>query len=388
LRAARDRTLAPMNPLDPNRMLDTTAQGLAADARSLDALKRAAARDPKAALKGAAQQFEALFLQMVLKSMRDAIPKSGLLDSDSQQTYTSLLDQQLSTQISKSGTGLADVIARQLGRYMNDAKPAPTPGADARPAAAVTPGAAAIPGATVAPSARTAIDRYAEIAAVNPNSAPRLTESQRTNAAAHAAYLARSTDGVQAPAPASQAQGADAATAAGADTTPAADDARLGYAQRTFVTRMWDHAASAQHATGIPAKFVLAQAALESGWGQREIRDASGLPTYNLFGIKAGASWQGRTVDVVTTEYNNDVAKKVVEKFRAYNNYSEAFRDWAQLIAGNKRYAQVVESGRAGESGTGYAHGLARAGYATDPQYGAKLARVIGSLARVRSGAG
>jgi flagellar protein FlgJ len=170
--------------------------------------------------------------------------------------------------------------------------------------------------------------------------------------------------------------------------TTTREDPRLRDEQRAFVTRMWDHAAAAQQATGIPARFVLGQAALESGWGKREIRDSSGFPTYNLFGIKAGSGWQGKTVDVVTTEYENGVAKKVVEKFRAYNNYSEAFRDWAQLIAGNKRYAEVVESGRAGGNAAGFANGLARAGYATDPEYGAKLVRVIGSIGGTRAGTG
>lgn len=321
-----------MNPLDPNRLLDNAVQGLAADSRSLDSLKRTAARDPQAALKGAAQQFEALFLQMVLKSMRDAIPKSGLFDSDSEQTYTSMLDQQLATRLSGSGTGLADVIAKQLGRSL--------------PAAAAAD-------ATHAPaklSPRAAIDRYTEIAAAN-----RTTE----------------------PPPAPPAAAAPAATAV---------ESHLGDDQRSFVARMWDHAAAAYQATGIPARFVLAQAALESGWGKREIRDSSGFPTYNLFGIKAGSGWQGRTVDVVTTEYENGTAKKAVEKFRAYNSYSEAFRDWAQLIAGNKRYAEVVESGRSGGSVAGFANGLARAGYATDPDYGAKLARVIGSVADAQAG--
>lgn len=325
-----------MNPLDPHRLLDSTAQGLAADARSLDTLKRTASRDPQAALKGAAQQFEALFLQMVLKSMRDAIPKSGLLDSDSQQTYTGMLDQQLATRISRSGTGLADVIAKQLGRFMG-----------AAPAGADKP-AAAVQGAP--PPVRAALERYSEVAG-----------------------------GMRRAQPVAAAEPATGAAVA---------DRRLGDDQRNFVTRMWDHAAAAQQATGIPARFVLAQAALESGWGKREIRDSSGFPTYNLFGIKAGSGWQGKTADVVTTEYDNGVAKKVVEKFRAYNNYSEAFRDWAQLIAGNKRYAEVVESGRAGGSGAGFAHGLARAGYATDPDYGAKLTRVIGTLANVRAGTG
>jgi flagellar protein FlgJ len=312
-----------MNPLDPNRLLDNAAQGLAADSRSLDSLKRTAARDPQAALKGAAQQFEALFLQMVLKSMRDAIPKSGLLDSDSQQTYTSMLDQQLANRISKSGTGLAEVIAKQLGRYM-----ATPPTAEGNKPTTEQ----------VAPHPRAAIGRYTEVA--NASAAP-----------------------------------------------TAAPDLRLADEQRSFVSRMWDHAAAAQQATGIPARFVLAQAALESGWGKHEIRDSSGFPTYNLFGIKAGSGWKGRTVDVVTTEFENGVGKKVVEKFRAYNNYSEAFRDWAQLIGGNKRYAEVVKAGRAGEieNGGRFANGMARAGYATDPEYGAKLARVIGSLAGVQS---
>jgi flagellar protein FlgJ len=332
-----------MNSLDPKRFLDSSTQGLAADGRSLDALKRTANKDPQAALKGAAQQFEALFLQMVLKSMREAIPKSGLLDSDSQQTYTGMLDQQLATKISKSGTGLAGVIAKQLGRYVVGAN-----GAEARPAANVSPA----PHSQASPLVRAALNRYSEIASANATNAAPVVSSERTT------------------------------------ETTTREDPRLRDEQRAFVTRMWDHAAAAQQATGIPARFVLGQAALESGWGKREIRDSSGFPTYNLFGIKAGSGWQGKTVDVVTTEYENGVAKKVVEKFRAYNNYSEAFRDWAQLIAGNKRYAEVVESGRAGGNAAGFANGLARAGYATDPEYGAKLVRVIGSIGGTRAGTG
>jgi flagellar protein FlgJ len=333
-----------MNPLDPKRFLDSSTQGLAADGRSLDALKRTANKDPQAALKGAAQQFEALFLQMVLKSMREAIPKSGLLDSDSQQTYTGMLDQQLANKISRSGTGLGGVIAKQLGLYVVGAN-----GADAMPAANVSPA----PHSQAAPPlVRAALNRYSEIASANATDAARPASSERTT------------------------------------ETSTREDPRLRDEQRAFVTRMWDHAAAAQQATGIPARFVLGQAALESGWGKREIRDSSGFPTYNLFGIKAGSGWQGKTVDVVTTEYENGVAKKVVEKFRAYNNYSEAFRDWAQLIAGNKRYAEVVESGRAGGNAAGFANGLARAGYATDPEYGAKLVRVIGSIGATRAGTG
>src|SRR5512135_3538755 len=130
-----------------NRVLSQSAD-LAADQRSLDALKRDAQRDPQGAVKKAAQQFEALFMQMVLKSMRDATPKSGLFDSPGQDMYTGMLDQQLATTVAQSGTGLADVIARQLTRHMDRS------------------GAATPQTGTATP----AVDRYAELAAVKPAS--------------------------------------------------------------------------------------------------------------------------------------------------------------------------------------------------------------------------
>lgn len=287
-----------MNPLPSN------AADLSIDSRALDRLKRDAARDPRAAIKQAAQQFEALFMQMVLKSMRDAMPKSGLLDSSANEMVTGMLDQQIAGRVAASGTGLADVIARQLARHMRSAVGSTQSAAPAVPAPAAEP---AVPAGT------------------NPGTAD--------------------------------------------SPAPTADS------QRNFVTKVWDHALSAERATGVPAKFIVGQAALESGWGRREIRASDGLPSYNLFGIKAGAQWKGRTVDVVTTEYDNGVAKKVVEKFRAYNNYGESFRDWAALIANNPRYAGVLAAGRG--DAHGFAQALQRAGYATDPAYAAKLTRVI-----------
>jgi flagellar protein FlgJ len=312
---------------------------LAADQRSLDALKRDAQRDPQGAVKKAAQQFEALFMQMVLKSMREASPKSGLFDSPGQDMYTGMLDQQLASKVAHSGTGLADVIARQLTRHMNASGVGRrASGEDASPT-----------------------DRYAELA-VKTTSTPRHEALARTDRTEQlrAAYLAR---GVAPEEPA----------------LPPPDARRLTTegAQRNFITRHWDSAQQASRITGIPTQFIVSQAALESGWGRGEIRDGSGLPSHNLFGIKATGGWQGRTVDVVTTEYENGVPKKVVEKFRAYNNYSEAFRDWAQLMAGNPRYSEVLARGR---DPLGFAHGLQRAGYATDPRYGEKLASVIASV--------
>jgi peptidoglycan hydrolase FlgJ len=311
--------------------LTQVANELAADSRSLDGLKRDAQRDPQGAMRKAAQQFEALFMQMVLKSMREATPKSGLFDSPANDMYTGMLDQQMATRIATSGTGLADVIVRQLTRHLPAAAAAP-----------VDASSTSAPVASAPPPAARALSHYGEMAR-----------------AASVAGAAR-------------ARSAHAIDASTAGPPPGTTDA-----QRSFVTRHWDAALAAQRATGIPAQHVIGQAALESGWGKGEIRGADGLPSFNLFGIKATGGWQGRTVDVVTTEYEGGVAKKVVEKFRAYNNYSEAFRDWAQLLASNPRYAPVLAQGRDPQA---FAAGLQRAGYATDPAYGDKLARVIASV--------
>lgn len=355
-----------MTPLDPR--LVQSSQQLAADGRSLDALKRDAQRDPQGAVRQAAQQFEALFMQMVLKSMREATPKSGLFDSPANDLYTGMLDQQMATKMSQSGTGLADVIVRQLTRHM---APPVAPGAAAS-AQAATPAAPTASPAAPAASSAARVDRYAELSRPHPKALSRYDEMARATPrsdAIRAAYLARG-----------EAPTAPAASAVAAANAPAAAAAAAhapSSPQRAFITRHWDSALAAQRATGIPAQFVISQAALESGWGKGEIRGSDGLPSYNLFGIKATGGWQGRTVDVVTTEYDNGVPKKVVEKFRAYNNYSEAFRDWAQLLANNPRYADVIARGRDAQ---GFAHGLQRAGYATDPAYGDKLSRVIASV--------
>lgn len=143
---------------------------------------------------------------------------------------------------------------------------------------------------------------------------------------------------------------------------------------QAFVKRVWDDAQSAARLTGIPAKFMIGQAALESGWGKREIRHADGSPSFNLFGIKAGKTWSGATVDVLTTEYANGEPCKVVQKFRSYASYAEAFGDYGKLLTKNPRYAKVLEHGA---DATSFARGLQRAGYATDPRYADKLTGVI-----------
>jgi flagellar protein FlgJ len=133
-------------------------------------------------------------------------------------------------------------------------------------------------------------------------------------------------------------------------------------------------AQAASAATGIPARFIIGQAALESGWGKREIKNANGSTSHNIFGIKASSNWTGKTVDSVTTEYVNGRPQKVVEKFRAYDSYEEALTDYASVIKNNPRYAPVIQASR---DVAGFAHGMQKAGYATDPQYAKKLISIM-----------
>src|SRR3546814_9002915 len=102
-------------------------------------------------------------------------------------------------------------------------------------------------------------------------------------------------------------------------------------------------AQSAARQTGVPARLILGQAALESGWGRRELRYDDGSTSYNLFGIKAGSSWSGEVVNVLTTEYEDGVARKVVQPFRAYGSYEESFADYARLIGDSPRYESVLQ---------------------------------------------
>ncbi|MDP2004867.1 MAG: flagellar assembly peptidoglycan hydrolase FlgJ [Rubrivivax sp.] len=166
-----------------------------------------------------------------------------------------------------------------------------------------------------------------------------------------------------------------------------------------FVQQNSDAAMRAEDATGIPATFMVSQAALETGWGRKEIRHGDGSPSFNLFGIKAGANWKGPTADIVTTEYVGGKAQKVVAKFRAYGSYAESFADYARLMKESPRYKNVVagatSAGRGSEvasasparvadAAAGFARGLQKAGYATDPAYADKLTRVINTTLRLQ----
>lgn len=147
---------------------------------------------------------------------------------------------------------------------------------------------------------------------------------------------------------------------------------------KNFVNQLWPHAADAAKELGVSPHFLLAQAALETGWGKSELKTADGSNSFNLFNIKAGKNWDGKTVSREVTEYVNGKPVKSMESFRAYDSYAEAFADYASLLKNNPRYSGAVGQGSDAQA---FAHGLQRGGYATDPMYADKMLRVMGSQA-------
>ena len=278
-----------------------------------------------------------MFLQQVMKSMRDTVPQDGLLNSDSSRFYTSLLDQQMAQNMASSGKGIgfARLIEQQLGKNL---------AASQASAEQTVPANAAAAGNALPMSASDG--RHLRTQAV-PSSVP--------TSAAYAALQSATTSVTN------QAAGA------------AMSDADLPLSAREFVGRVWPHAVEASRSTGISPQFLVAHAALESGWGRNEIRQSDGSASHNLFGIKAGKSWNGSSVEAATTEYVGGEAQSTVERFRSYGSYEEAFRDYANLLRNNPRYGGVIGS----QDGAEFAKGLQRAGYATDPAYADKLNRII-----------
>jgi flagellar protein FlgJ len=276
------------------RTIEMAISSLNAD--PLATLRSAAARDPKAAIKEAAKQFEGLFMQELMKSMRQATMSSGMLDNEGTQLGTEMLDTQFAAKMTGLKGGLSEAIARQLERQMGLVEA----------------------GKKASPQVNTVVQR-----------------------------------------------------------TPL----RPPTSAQEFVALHTEAAKKAEGATGIPASFMVAQAAHETGWGKKAIHMADGSNSFNLFGIKAGAGWKGATTEVVTTEFIDGRPQKLTQRFRAYSSYDESFADYARLMKTSPRYRDVVANA---ETAHGFAQGLQRAGYATDPDYADKLGRVINTTLRLQ----
>ena len=269
-----------------------------ADPAALAPLKSEAKANDPAALKQVAKQFESLFTQMLLKSMREANKSlsngDSLFGSDQADFYQDMFDQQMAVHLSQgSGLGLADVLVRQLA------------------------GGGGVGGA-------------------------RATRQRR------------------APAP--------------------REPSPLPSSKTPFIRQMLPHAQEAAKELGVDPNALLAQAALETGWGKSVPCNGAGECSYNLFGIKAGSSWDGATVNVPTLEFEDGVAVRKVDRFRAYESPADSFRDYARLIRNNPRYEDALN---AGSDVAGFASALQSGGYATDPNYARKIVAVAHELQRV-----
>jgi flagellar protein FlgJ len=166
----------------------------------------------------------------------------------------------------------------------------------------------------------------------------------------------------------------------GTEAAGAADDGAGidGETRQQFLASIRPHAEAAAAKLGVSPDIVAAHAALESGWGQRPLRNGT-ADSNNLFGIKAGGQWQGDVATNVTTEYEHGAAVKKVDKFRSYPDQASAFRDYADMLVANPRYQKALN---AGNDAHAFASGLARGGYATDPAYVQKLSKLAAKIAR------
>lgn len=301
------------------------------DFSALNSLKRGVregADAPLAEQEKVAQQFEALFIQQMLKQARQGSTTTGVFDSQQTRLAQSMSDEQMSLQLANPGIGLAQALLAQIqggqapvsGNMGGTERQPPELAASRLPALRSRIG-------EDRPNDATSISGLINLLTKNP-----LSEKIYSAIKGAPRHI------------------------------------------EEFVSKMSDAAKLAANESGVPAKLILSQAALESGWGRREIMRPDGSTSHNLFGIKATSGWKGKVVNVMTTEYEDGVARKVQQPFRAYDSYAESFADYARLIGQNKRYSDVVGAPSAEVA----AQRIQEAGYATDPAYAEKLISIMG----------
>lgn len=299
------------------------------DFNGLNALKSQARTDKQAALEEVARQFESLFLSEMLKSMRkagDVFAEGNYLNSSQSEFYRDMFDSQLSLTMAKGqGTGLAEALVRQLGQQ--------TPGLDS------DGGKLSAHKASLADYERSLPALSAQL----PEQLEQVTEV---------------------------AQRAESMTPAIAAALPEKFDS-----PEHFVRELLPVAEKISGDSGIDPKLMVAQAALETGWGRHMIKGDGNQPSFNLFGIKADSRWQGEAVTITTTEYREGLPMKEQAQFRAYPDYESSFRDYVSFLESNPRYRDVLSVADQPEI---FADKLQEAGYATDPNYGEKIRTIMG----------
>lgn len=320
------------------------------DIQGLTGLAGASRTDSKAALPAVARQFEALFAQMMIKSMRSASFGDGIMDSQQGDQWRDLFDNQIALSMANDGKGLgiATMLVRQLG---GDAQPTAT--------------------GTTVPTTLTPAQRAAIPLPGGGTGVPATTAAGSGAPPSPPAGASGNPDGVGSVIN----RALDFAKSAGSSVLQAAKQWAFS-GPDDFVQKLAPYAQAVATKLGVSMRAVLAQAALETGWGQHMPTQPDGQSSNNLFGIKAGTSWRGRSVNVPTVEYKGGVAVSGNASFRAYAGPMRSFADYTRVLTGNPRYAAAL--GR-GNDVAGFAQALHQAGYATDPNYAAKLTAVANS---------
>ena len=304
----------------------------ATDFVGLAELKARAGHDSGSVTRETARQFEALFAQMMLQSMRQA---GDVFGDGSDTTYRDMFDQQISLELTRGkGLGLADLLTRQLAPPDNTA------------AGVRQPAAADFIAARQAAPPTTPSTRFEMTA---PDSAALL------QAASLPAFDIEET---------------------AAGPQPRSWNDWRPQTPEEFIRDVWPHAQSAGEKLGVDPQAIVAQAALETGWGRHISRDTRGVSGNNLFNIKADSHWDGKRVAVHTLEFEGGLPKQQVAAFRAYPDLKSAFDDYVNFLKGNPRYTEALRNGSRAE---GFAESLQAAGYATDPDYASKLRSILAS---------
>lgn len=298
------------------------------DANSLNKITQLSRKDNDAALKEVAKQFEALFLQQMLKTMRDTnqiFAEDNPLNSNEMQFHQEMMDHQMVLNLaSGKGIGLAEVFYRQMspdqGKKVNadELFLAAKRNFDSKYDPSLT---LPLPGeGTVPPLGKGEVRR----GSTSPESTP------------------------------------------------------IHQSPEDFVAGLMPYAEEAAKELNLDPDVLIAQAALETGWGKFVIKDGEGNSSFNLFNIKAGNSWSGKKVSVNTLEYENGVAQKQQANFRSYNSYAESFADYVKLISNNPRYEKAKSLA---QNAVAYLDALQEGGYATDPRYADKIKSLLKSEA-------
>lgn len=349
-----------------NAKLDMGNQ-LYTDLNSLQQIKRVGHKDRDAGLREVSRQFETMFVQMMLKSMRDAnatFEEGDFTNSSEMQMHRDMYDQQLSLSLTQGkGIGLAEQMYRQMSQLHGEKQKATGEFAPVQEKALTAPaeGAGKALNWTRGPAGQ--LVREAKVEGLDTTRTAGLDLDKQASPVPPA-WLKQFAEAEEAAAKLEA--GGDVASVKGADS---------GFKDRVeFLRELYPHAQKAAQQLGVEPKWLLAQAALETGWGQHMVSDSRGSSN-NLFNIKATDDWTGRRANVDTLEYRGGVAVRERAQFRAYDSYADSFNDYVKLLQ-KDRYQDAVEQG---DTAYRFAHGLQRAGYATDPAYASKIMRVLGS---------